>query len=185
MGLADATGANGRADEIKSAAFGYAWDWFEFHAKQRQQSFRFYLIFVGALLAAYYVSTRFGLILQRNVSSPTFDACPFLLSVLGIVVSFLFYRLERRNRALVRYAEETLKAFESEFRIDIGMDLAPNFIDRAARPVCHQTGYVPMLTTYGDVYRVVFILGGATGVVGLIASWPPQGIGRLLNSLFI
>lgn len=179
-------GAVEAEEELRKAGREYAWNWFEFHAKQRQQAFRFYLTLIGALLAAYYVAARLILILQsrQDVYFPTFDPCPLLISFLAIVASVLFYRLDRRNRILVRYAEDALQGIESEFTSRLGQNCLLNMVGRAADPMLNQPGYVRWLTTYGDIFRIIYLIGCLGGVLGLVASWPQQGLWSALK-LFV
>jgi hypothetical protein len=171
--------------DLRSSAREYAWNWFEFHAKQRQQSFRFYLTLIGALLAAYYIAARLSIILQirQNDHVPGFDPCPFLISAVAIVVSVLFYRLDRRNRILVKYAEDILRGFELEFAAKLETACAPNFIERGNNPEAYQPGAVPMMTTYGEIYRLIFLFGALVGLLGLIVSRPPDGMAYFVKLL--
>lgn len=159
----------------------YAWNWFELHAKQRQQSFHFYIILITGILGAYFISLRFG----PAPASQSYSPIPLLLSIAAMVFSYLFYRLDRRNRVLVRYAESALAAFEGHYSGKLGPDLAPKFVDLAAKSSSYQDDHIAGLTTYGDIYRVIFAMGFLGGFLSLVTSWPPQGIGRLLNSLFV
>ena len=59
-----------------------------------------------------------------------YTAWPLLISLFALAMSLLFYRLDRRNRALVRYAEITLREFEKDFAEKLGSTLAPQFVHR-------------------------------------------------------
>lgn len=178
--------AEGTAVDPKESALEasreYAWDWFDLHAKQRQQSFHFYLILITAVVGAYYLSTR-----QVGASSPTqqYSAVPLVVSFIAAIFSYLFYRLDRRNRMLIRYAEAALISFEKDLAEKLGESSAPRMLQCAADPSRYQCDYVPMITTYGDIYRIIFAVGGIAGLIGMKVSWPPDGMGRLLNSLFV
>lgn len=170
--------------ELLHTAHEYAWNWFDLHAKQRQQSFHFYLILISGIMGAYFFASRMSLASAEHHEN-AYNPGPFLISAIALVASLLFYRLDRRNRCLIRYAESAMEAYELELQKMLPESVAPNYINLASNPAQHQSGYIPGLTTYGDIYRVIFGIGALAGLVGLKTSWPPQGIGRLLNSMFI
>jgi len=81
------------------------WNHFQVHAGQRMTIFNFYVVF-SSLLS--------GAVLTALQSPNRHD---FTLSVLGlglIVISFVFWRLDERNRLLIHCAEDALKALEAE-----------------------------------------------------------------------
>jgi hypothetical protein len=120
---------------------------------------------------------------RQEVYFPTFDPCPFLISLLGVLISVLFYRLDRRNRILVRYAEDALRGFEVAFASKLDPSCSPNFVRRASDPATHQPGYVKWFTTYGDIYRWLYLVGGIAALAGLSASWPAIGLKQALRQL--
>lgn len=79
--------------------FGYAWEWFRFHGEQRMTTFNFYLIVFGALLAITLTTIEKGMF---YVSS--------FLSLVGLAITFLFYKLDERNRYLIKIGEQALDA---------------------------------------------------------------------------
>jgi len=87
----------------KAAARWYAWEWFKYHAGQRQAVFRFYLLIAGGLLAAFVASF--------NVHDPIKDYA-FTVGAALVVVSVLFWRLDVRSAILVKLAEAYLKQEE-------------------------------------------------------------------------
>ena len=88
-----------------------AWDYFALHAQQRLTTVNFYLVMATALtagaVASFDESFRFpGLRLPTGL----------LLSLL----SFAFWRLDFRNRELIKAAEAALRSFEAGDRVDDG-----------------------------------------------------------------
>ncbi len=71
----------------RTVAFEHAWEWFHFHADQRLKVFNFYLIIVGALIAG----TLTVLEKERYAASA-------LLCMIWLVTTFLFFKLDQRNR---------------------------------------------------------------------------------------
>ncbi len=90
-------------------AFKYSLEWFKYHAGQRYESFRLF-VFQLFLVPLGAIGTL--------VAKPDADANPYFWSALcallifGAWMSFLFFRLDRRNRHLVRLGENMLKEFE-------------------------------------------------------------------------
>jgi hypothetical protein len=83
--------------------FEYAWNFFEFHARQRTTMFNFFLVFVGFIFTGY--------------ASLLKDA-PCLLSMVvaltGAALTIVFIFLDRRNEELVHVAEATLLSLEKD-----------------------------------------------------------------------
>jgi hypothetical protein len=145
--------------DAEQAAISHSWDYFVFHAQQRQTVFNFYLILVGASVAAY--ASTFGKI---DVSLEYFH------SVLGILIataSFLFWRLDKRNSRLVKLAEEPLKKFE--IRLAELTDVADmTILARAHTKI--EGGVLSYFESFGQIYRLVFVLAGAGGLAVLALS---------------
>ena len=80
----------------------YAWKWFEYHAGQRLEGFRFFLVFLGAILVGLTSSLK-----DRNI------LFAFLTSGAGLFISIAFLMLEMRNENLVNVGREGLRAIES------------------------------------------------------------------------
>ncbi|PNY35782.1 hypothetical protein [Rhodopirellula sp. MGV] len=83
----------------------YAWAYFDRHAEQRLKTFNFYLVLAGAVIA--------GVMTFKNDFA---QAWPLLF--LLAFVSFVFWKLDCRNRVLTKHSEEALKTLED------AMDLA-------------------------------------------------------------
>jgi hypothetical protein len=138
-------------DDAEQAAMSHAWDYFAFHAQQRQTVFNFFLILVGASIAAYAGT------LGKSEAAYFHLMIGFLVSVSSI----LFWRLDKRNARLVKLAEEPLKRFE--LRLATGTGIGSIGILSAADvkvggPVWSK------LESFGQIFRVVFFLTGLVGV---------------------
>lgn len=82
----------------------YAWSYFSLHSEQRLKTFHFFIILstilIGGILT---VAKEFE---QLHLISPI----AFLLSFLA----FVFWKLDDRNKELIKHAEEALKSLEIE-----------------------------------------------------------------------
>lgn len=87
--------------ETEKLAFDYAWNWFDFHGKQRMQLFNYFLIITGILATAYVTA------LDKKLYSIGIAVC-----LLGIIQSVGFIIFDIRNRDLTERAEKALHAFE-------------------------------------------------------------------------
>jgi hypothetical protein len=91
-------------DPAKEQMFrNYAWAYFAFHAEQRMKTFNFFLVGAGILATAIATLVRAG-------GNPLW-VCP--LGLLLTCLSFIFWKLDRRNRALVKNGEAALKHLDS------------------------------------------------------------------------
>lgn len=89
--------------KLFDARFEYAWRYFDFHAKQRMTMFNFFVVFSGFLVTACAYSIK-----ENN------DAILIGISVLGILLTYCFLRLDFRNQELVFLAEDLLRTLEEE-----------------------------------------------------------------------
>ena len=81
----------------------YLWDYFHIHASQRLTTFNFYII-ISSLISSGYVTT---------VGSSVVPRLAILLGVILVLFSFIFWKLDTRNKQLIKNAEEGLKYLEN------------------------------------------------------------------------
>jgi len=89
----------------------YAWKYFSYHADQRLKTFNFFLLFLTAGIA--------GLLAHaEHLDEPMFS----IVGGLGLLLlSFLFWKLDRRHRTLVHVAENALMVLEDQLMLGEGM----------------------------------------------------------------
>lgn len=80
----------------------YAWKYFSLHADQRLKTFHFYVIISSLLTGAI-------LALSKNIDEPIL-VTP--ICYLITLFSFVFWRLDARNKFLIKHAEDALKKLE-------------------------------------------------------------------------
>ena len=103
--------------ELRKSAGKYAWDYFQYHAIQRQSVFRFFLTLVGAATIAYAYSKRFPPPGSRV--DDAFNEVTFAVGLVYIFASFLFWRLDQRSRRLIKLAEDVLKNLEAHLAAEL------------------------------------------------------------------
>jgi hypothetical protein len=80
----------------------YIWNYFQLHAGQRLTTFNFYIVISTLLTSGYFVAVR---------------DVPYLSLLLGIILvvfSYVFWKLDVRNKQLIRNAEKALMYIESK-----------------------------------------------------------------------
>lgn len=82
----------------------YAWNYFQLHAEQRLKTFEFYIVMATVLLSGYGVS------LKEDDLKPI----GVVLGILLTILSFVFWKLDVRNKQLIKNAEQALKTIEKE-----------------------------------------------------------------------
>ena len=84
----------------------YAWKYFALHADQRIKTFNFFLIMCTLIIG--------GLItLLRDAQHVTAKA-PCAIGIGLTFIAFIFWKLDHRNRELIRHAEDALKVIEKD-----------------------------------------------------------------------
>jgi ABC-type multidrug transport system fused ATPase/permease subunit len=144
----------------------YAWDFFQLHSSQRIASFNFYITLATALLASICA------VLQPAIN---LISIALILSILLIIFSFILWKLDQRNRMLIKCAEEALKEIESNIE-ESGEHLP--FISlfkhdeqltkrlRGNTTIFFWHNYY----SYSDCFNVVFLLFGLLGILGMVFS---------------
>ncbi len=143
----------------------YAWNYFSLHTDQRLRTFHFYVllstVIVGALLTV------------AKGSHDAIVSCPLAFGL--AFVSFVFWKLDLRNKELVRYGEEALKSLEA----DSGEECA----NEAASPIAifsreesvtamRRRGFrafVARPLSYSACFNLVFAAFGMSGLVAGVA----------------
>lgn len=96
-------------EEIRKEARNYAWNYFQFHAEQRLKTFHFYLI-IAAILTGGFIT----LLTDDNFPYKSWSSVlAFFLSF----ISFVFWRIERRNHQLVKNGEKALRHLDESWEL--------------------------------------------------------------------
>ena len=132
-----------------------AWDYFALHAQQRLTTIKFFLAIATTLTAAAVAS--FGENFQ-------FPGLRLLAGVLLLLLSYAFWRLDFRNRELIKAAEAALRSFEADDRVnDDGEEPPVEWLftrehrqSEKREETSSRTKYV-IPRTYSDVFRMLFV----------------------------
>lgn len=143
-------------ERVEKSATIYAWEYFKYHAGQRQAVFRYYLTLIAAITIAYAYSQR-----------PATDGSPPeigpLIGFVYIVGSLLFWRLDKRSHHLIKLSEDALKRSESKLAKLIGED---GHTIELMRLGDEKTSKFPRseLASFRQIYSCIFLL---VAIVGL------------------
>lgn len=151
-----------------------AWDFFQMQAAQRLITFNFYIALSSLLSGGLAASVK----IEERV--PLFGV---LLGLLLVLFSFVFWKLDHRNRDLIKGAEETLKYFENKAQLD-DVEEEPEPDDDEKKPHIakrftreeHETTILKAARSwrlwrnhysYSDCFGVVFVAFGIVGILGV------------------
>jgi hypothetical protein len=143
----------------------YAWKYFEVHAGQRMSLFNFFAV-ISALLTGGLAAT-----LKKDSAYPVFG---LFLGVALVIISFVFWKLDKRVGYLIKHAETALKEIElllSEKQEPTERDTALFCCEET------ETRKKQMLTpwyklysyhmTYSQCFKVVYLMFGVIGIIGI------------------
>jgi hypothetical protein len=136
-----------------------AWDYFQLHASQRLTTFNFYIV-ISSLVITGILGTY-----QKDYRAPILGVG---LSLLLTLWSVLFWKLDQRNRFLIKNAEAALKHFEELEASGTGTEPDVNQIflreelDTAKLKGAAKWGSARPLS-YSNCFNTVFFVLGASG----------------------
>jgi hypothetical protein len=143
-----------------------AWDYFQMHAGQRLSTFNFYIVISSVLSTALFTS------FQKDYRIPGVSV---ILGFLLAFFSFIFWKLDVRNKELIKNAEAALKFFESTrgpADSDEGVHVTKLFLHeeyhtdkkRSARYFFLWRRY----WSYSDCFNLVFLAFECVGLSGIV-----------------
>ncbi len=142
-----------------------AWDFFQMQAGQRLTTINFYIA-ISSLL-----STGLAAALKTDINLPHLGSA---FGLLLILFSFVFYKLDQRNRDLIQGAEAALKFFESMAALKDEAGI-PHIAKRFNREE-YDTNQKKALASwcfwrnhysYSQCFRFMFVIFGCVGLAGL------------------
>jgi len=145
----------------------YAWDYFQIHASQRLTTFNFYLIISTVIGTGYFMSLKEGIISPIGI----------ILGLLLSFLSFIFWKLDVRNRQMIKNAEDALKYLERQLNLKKN-DSEPHILqifcyeEYQIKNSKQSKSFWPWRTyySYSACFNLVFIIVGFLGFVGAIYS---------------
>lgn len=145
-----------------------AWEYFNLHAGQRLKTFNFYIVICALLSTA-----LFGLY-QKEHSNPWIG---LLLGTLLVLFSFIFWKLDERNRELIHHGEAALRFFETEADYDsengiphVAKVFSREGYETEEKRHVNKANFWERHFSYSDCFRRVFRAFAAVGILGVILS---------------
>lgn len=140
-------------DKMLELAIEHCWNWFSAHAAQRMQLVNFYVLAIAFVTAAYVAS----------IVNSRFEIAAGV-SVLSLIASFVFWRLEVRTRHLVRIGRSALQDAENRLATQSGL---PSLVlaDESEQSVKQTGSYAVYITSLYAAVGVVYALGGIYATV--------------------
>ncbi len=152
-------------DKVRAELYEHAWKCFSLHADQRLKTFHFFV-----LLSTVVGGGLFALLKDRQ---HFFMAG--LLAMLLPFLAFVFWKLETRNRQLVKHAETALKFMEGEYQLPPQGELPhPLQIFRseeratALLPRFPHAGFAKVHLSYSRCFNAVFAVFGIGGLIAAL-----------------
>ncbi len=147
-----------------------AWDYFNTHASQRMTIFNFYVVLSSLTMTSFFASFKNDSNLQ--------SARPVLAGLLCLF-AFIFWKLDERNKFLIKNSERALRYFEST---DTSDDVAKVFTQEEKDTRTKKlSGWRWLLfwrwhLSYSKCFNFIFLLFFLVGVAGLISSFCHCGL---------
>lgn len=141
--------------------FDYSLRYFELHAKQRISTFNFFVV-LSAFLTTAFVATC-----QKDFSYPSMSA---LVSLIIMLVSVIFWKLDQRVRFLIQHAESVLELLEKG-----GSDQVALFSEEREKTKKEKggvwQGIVNEQLSYSQCFGFMYAIFFVFGVIGCFYSF--------------
>lgn len=143
----------------------YAWDYFQLHAEQRLKTFEFYIVIATVLLSGYVISLKEDNLIHIGI----------VIGILLIVLSFVFWKLDVRNKQLIKNAEQALKTIEDELISESNGDVPHNFKlfhydDFKIKKERQRTRYLfwNKHFSYSNCFNIMFVVFAILGIIAIL-----------------
>jgi hypothetical protein len=93
--------------EILKLRTKYAWDFWEFHGRQRLSMFNYFLLITGILINGYLLA------LKEHFYHALLSIC-----LLGMLQCLAFFMIDIRNRDMLYFADDLLRHLEEDYLFD-------------------------------------------------------------------
>ncbi|RNC84580.1 MAG: hypothetical protein ED557_06265 [Balneola sp.] len=140
-------------DDQRKELRDYAWNYFMVHANQRMSLLRFFLIVTSIFFAVY-----IGL---KNSENSSFNAG--LVPLVQSIITFIFWRLERRTRELIKVGEDSLKKLDDEIESKVKSGFKQHYklfesddlLRKNRNKFIHQVFW---FTSYSNALNILYLL---------------------------
>ena len=135
------------------------WDYFSMHADQRLKTFNYYLI-VFAIFTGAFTNN-----LKENQNYTLLSIIPFLSSI----VSFVFWKLDKRNRQMIKNAEIAIKSIDDLLVINAIGEVNPinifRYDDLVDLKQNEKKHFFHKSYSYSNCFGIIFFVFTASGLL--------------------
>lgn len=143
----------------------YAWNYFELHAKQRMSLLNFFVLFATAITAG----------IVTTIPKEDTVLIGLLLSILLVVHSFVFRKLDERNCYLTKISEKALMELEILVQCNDKETIKPfqlftyeDYQTKLIRKNQKHKAFWNRQISFSKALKTIFIIYGLIGVIGII-----------------
>jgi hypothetical protein len=140
------------SDEDLARAWDYSWNYFSVHAEQRLKTFNFYLALTAGISAVVATMCRAT---QLMPAAGGLLVCSFPL------LALIFWRLDVRNRELVKHGEAAIKHLEGLMPFPNDTDNLPHVLKIMTREEAVTKNELPF--RYSHCFSATFLVLGIGG----------------------
>jgi len=143
-----------------------AWDYFNTHASQRMTIFNFYVVLSSVTATSYFASFK---------ADSNLESARWLLAVLLCFFAFIFWKLDQRNKALIKNAERALRWFEQAEQVDTVAKVFTQEELETKGKIDESKGWRVLLfwrlhLSYSDCFNFVYVTFALVGFGGLTST---------------
>jgi hypothetical protein len=143
-----------------------AWDYFAAHASQRMAIFNFYIVISSVTTTTYFATFK---------TDSNLQSARWVLALLLCFFSFIFWKLDGRNKTLIKNAEAALRYFEQNEAGDVVTKVFTNEEAETDKKWECVQGWRWLCIwrwhlSYSHCFNSVFIIFALVGLGGLIAA---------------
>lgn len=143
-----------------------AWKYFQQHAQQRISFLHFFVIFSGLITTA--LLTTF----QEKYQAHTIGIS---LGILLSIISFIFWKIDDRNKFLTKLGENAIKEIESKYDFITNYDNLEklklfSYEEERTKEVKKNGNIITRQMSHGKSYNLIFLIFFIIGIVGSLSS---------------
>lgn len=151
----------------------YLWNYFQYHAGQRLTTFHFYIVISALITSGYFIAFKDIPILS------------LLLGLITITLSFIFWKLDSRNKQFIKNSENGLKEIEKDDNLDGKINVVQILnifmfeeqqtdLLRKTQPVWPWQRLFTYTTCFNAVFVIFAVIGLLSIVLSVITIWFPS-----------
>ena len=149
-------------DKYRIEMAEHAWQYFTLHAEQRLRTFHFFVILCAVIIGG----------LATCVNSAEDCRIGAVISLFLSFFSYIFFKLDQRNKQLIKHGEEALKFLDSQYELHDENDTphvlkifsSEEYITQKLKSDKQQF-VLNKLYTYSTCFNTVFAMFGLSGII--------------------